>query len=81
MAISERAQRNHDDLFSGHVSRLAVSDPEPQLKGHTAANLRVGNDRAVLLAVLTHVLPFVGYPRTLNALRVLDDVAPAADHS
>jgi alkylhydroperoxidase/carboxymuconolactone decarboxylase family protein YurZ len=36
---------------------------------------------AVLLAVLTHLLPFVGYPRTLNALRVLDDVAPAPDDS
>jgi len=52
---------------------------EPQLKGHTAANLRVGNDRAVMLAALTHLLPFIGYPRTLNALRVLDDVAPPAD--
>jgi 4-carboxymuconolactone decarboxylase len=50
---------------------------EPQLKGHTAANLRVGNSRALLLAVLTHLLPFIGYPRTLNALRVLDEAAPA----
>jgi 4-carboxymuconolactone decarboxylase len=52
---------------------------EPQLTGHTTANLRVGNDRAVLLAVLTHLVLFIGYPRTLNALRVLDTVAPAAD--
>ena len=28
MAPSERAQKNHDELFPGHVSTLAVTDPE-----------------------------------------------------
>ena len=28
MAISERAQQNHDESFPGHVSTLKVSDPE-----------------------------------------------------
>ena len=28
MAISEEARRNHDELFPGHVSTLAVTDPE-----------------------------------------------------
>jgi 4-carboxymuconolactone decarboxylase len=28
MAISEAAQKNHDELFPGHVSTLAVTDPE-----------------------------------------------------
>ena len=28
MPISERARRNHDELFPGHVSTLAVTDPE-----------------------------------------------------
>jgi 4-carboxymuconolactone decarboxylase len=41
---------------------------EPQVRGHVAANLRVGNDRGVLLAVITQMLPLIGYPRTLNAL-------------
>jgi len=43
-------------------------------KGHVAANLNVGNGRARLIDVLTQLLPFIGYPRTLNALRVLDEV-------
>jgi 4-carboxymuconolactone decarboxylase len=42
-----------------------------------AANLNVGNDRARLLDVLTQLLPYIGYPRTLNALRVLDEVTLA----
>ena len=28
MAPNARAQKNHDDLFPGHVSTLAMSDPE-----------------------------------------------------
>ena len=28
MAISETAQKNHEELFPGHVSTLAVTDPE-----------------------------------------------------
>jgi 4-carboxymuconolactone decarboxylase len=50
---------------------------DAQVKGHVAGNLNVGNDRARLLSVLTVLIPFIGYPRTLNALRALDEVAPA----
>jgi 4-carboxymuconolactone decarboxylase len=52
----------------------ALGGCELQLKGHVAANLKVGNDRARLIDVLTQLLPFIGYPRTLNALRVIDEV-------
>lgn len=55
---------------------VALGGADPQVAGHVRANLRVGNDRGTLVAVLTHLLPDVGYPRTLNALRALDDVAP-----
>ncbi|SKC42369.1 carboxymuconolactone decarboxylase family protein [Krasilnikoviella flava] len=55
---------------------VALGGADPQVAGHVRANLNVGNDRATLLAVLTQLLPVVGYPRTLNALRALDDVAP-----
>ena len=51
----------------------ALGGCEPQLAGHVAANLAVGNDRRVLVGTITHLLPFIGYPRTLNALRVIDE--------
>jgi 4-carboxymuconolactone decarboxylase len=76
--------------FGDHVSRGGLDVPtrelltlamlatlggcEPQLKGHVAANLNVGNDRARMLVVLTQLIPYIGYPRTLNALRILDEV-------
>jgi 4-carboxymuconolactone decarboxylase len=52
----------------------ALGGCDPQVKGHVAANLNVGNDRAKMIAVVTQLLPFIGYPRTLNALRAIDEV-------
>ena len=37
----------------------------------TSSQPQRGNGRAVLLDVLTQLLPFIGYPRTLNGLRVV----------
>ncbi len=56
---------------------VALGGCDAQVKGHVSANLNVGNDRARLIDVLTQLLPFIGYPRTLNALRVLNEAAPA----
>ncbi len=41
---------------------------EPQAKAHAGANLSVGNTRQTLIDALTQCLPFIGFPRTLNAL-------------
>jgi 4-carboxymuconolactone decarboxylase len=46
---------------------------ESQLAGHVTANLAAGNERKTLIAVVTHLLPFIGYPRTLNAIRVINE--------
>jgi 4-carboxymuconolactone decarboxylase len=54
----------------------ALGGCEPQLAGHVAGNLAVGNDRLVLIATVTQLLPFIGYPRTLNALRVINEGTP-----
>ncbi len=51
----------------------ALGGCEPQLAGHVAGNLAVGNDRRVLVGTITQLLPFIGYPRTLNALRVVNE--------
>jgi 4-carboxymuconolactone decarboxylase len=51
---------------------------DPQVKGHVAANLNVGNGRQLLISVTTALLPFIGYPRTLNALAAINEIAPAS---
>lgn len=45
---------------------------EPQLTSHAAANLRVGNDFDFLVKVVSQCLPFIGYPRSLNALACVE---------
>jgi len=78
------------NCFGDHLTRSGVDIPtrelltfsmlvslggcDPQVKGHVAANLHVGNSRAKLIDVLTQLLPFIGYPRTLNGLRAVDEV-------
>ena len=53
---------------------VALGGADAQVRGHVNGNLRVGNTRARLLAVLTVLVPFIGYPRTLNGLAALDDI-------
>ena len=48
---------------------------EAQLRGHTNGNFRMGNDKGILIQVISHCVPFIGYPRTLNALNVINEVA------
>ena len=50
---------------------------EPQLISHAKANLRIGNDKAFLIDVVSQCLPYIGYPRSLNALRCVEEAAKA----
>ena len=45
---------------------------EPQATSHAAANLGIGNGRELLIDAVTQCLPFIGFPRTLNALGCID---------
>ena len=51
---------------------ITLGGCEAQAKSHAAANLRVGNTREMLIGVVTQCLPFIGFPRTLNALSCID---------
>lgn len=45
---------------------------EPQLTSHAAANIRLGNDREFLIDVISQCIPYIGYPRCLNALNCVN---------
>jgi 4-carboxymuconolactone decarboxylase len=55
---------------------LSLGGCELQLKGHVTGNLNIGNGKEVLLGTVTQLLPYVGYPRTLNAIRCINEIAP-----
>ena len=46
---------------------------EPQLISHASANMRIGNDKAFLIKVISQCVPYIGYPRSLNALRCVQE--------
>lgn len=48
---------------------------EPQLTSHAAANMGIGNDKHFLIQIISQCLPYIGYPRSLNALRCVNEAA------
>jgi 4-carboxymuconolactone decarboxylase len=55
---------------------IALGGTELQIKAHIQGNVNVGSDKQTLLSVMTQLLPYVGYPRTLNAIKCLNEVIP-----
>ena len=45
---------------------------EPQLISHARGNMNVGNDRDFLMKVVSQCLPYIGYPRSLNAIACIN---------
>lgn len=50
---------------------------EPQATAHAGANLNLGRDRDFLYRVVSQMLPYIGYPRSLNALSCVDSACAA----
>ena len=50
---------------------------EPQLVAHSQGNMNLGNDKDFLLRVVAQILPYIGYPRSLNAITCINKAAEA----
>lgn len=48
---------------------------EPQLTAHAKGNMNLGNDRDFLIRVVSQCLPYIGYPRSLNAVNCVNKAA------
>ncbi len=55
---------------------ISMGGTESQVKGHIQGNVNVGNSKETLLGITTQLLPYIGYPRTLNAIKCLNEVIP-----
>lgn len=53
---------------------LAQGGAENQLRGHTKGNLDNGNNKEKLYSVVEQCMPYIGYPRSLNAMSIIDEV-------
>lgn len=54
---------------------------EPQLISHAKANMDNGNDKQFLINIISQCIPYIGYPRSLNALRCVNEAAKAMEDS
>ncbi len=54
---------------------VAQGGCEPQATAHAGANLRLGRTKDFLYRVVMQILPYIGYPRSLNALSCIDNAA------
>jgi 4-carboxymuconolactone decarboxylase len=52
---------------------VALGGLEPQLRGHTRAAIRAGLTATEVVETVIHTVQYVGFPRALNALRVVTD--------
>lgn len=59
------------------VCIATLGGAESQLTGHTNGNKNAGKSKEYMLKVLTDIMPYIGYPRTLNALNIINSVYDA----
>ena len=55
---------------------ISLGGCESQVKGHIQGNVKAGNNKDTLLTAVTQLLPYIGYPRSLNAIACLNEVIP-----
>lgn len=51
---------------------MAQGGCEPQLIAHAKGNMNMGNNKEFLIKVVSQCLPYIGYPRSLNAIACVD---------
>ncbi len=51
---------------------MAQGGCEPQLVSHAKGNMNLGKDKAFLIKVVSQCLPYIGYPRSLNAIAAVE---------
>lgn len=57
------------------IALCSLGGCDSQVKAHAGGNLTVGNSKNTLVEAVTTCLLYIGYPRTLNALRAIEEAA------
>lgn len=56
------------------IMLISLGGAEPQATVHANANISMGNTKDMMLEAVTQCLPFIGYPRTLNAIAIINNL-------
>lgn len=72
--------RNGLDLKTRELLTLCIVSSiggcESQVKAHVQGNKNVGNNKETMITAITHCLPYMGFPRALNALACINEIIP-----
>lgn len=52
----------------------ALGDMPVQVRSHGLGNLKLGTSKATLIAAMIHAFPYIGFPRALNAVRIIREL-------
>lgn len=56
------------------IMLISLGGAEPQATSHAKANISMGNDKDILIEAVTQCIPYIGYPRTLNAINIINGI-------
>ena len=72
--------RNGLDVTTSELLTLCIVSSiggcESQVKAHVQGNKNVGTNKETMITAITHCLPYMGFPRTLNALACINEIIP-----
>ena len=72
--IYSREGLTHEQRTLITISSLVTQSLEPQLKLHINTGLTIGLTPKEIVGTIIHLLPYTGFPRVLNALKVAKEV-------
>lgn len=53
---------------------VALGDMPVQVRSHALGNLRLGTSKSTLIAAMIHAAPYLGFPRAVNAVRIIKEL-------
>ena len=59
----------------------ALGGTDTQLRTHALGNQKVGNSRTRQISALIHCFPYIGFPRALNAIRIVNGADDGVEHA
>jgi 4-carboxymuconolactone decarboxylase len=60
---------------------ISLGGCDSQAKSHVIGNLAVGNDQDLLFNAVAQCLPYIGFPRTLNAYTAINEILKAQEQN
>jgi 4-carboxymuconolactone decarboxylase len=72
--IYSREGLTHEQRTLITISSLVTQSLDPQLKLHINTGLTIGLTPKEIVGAIIHLLPYTGFPRVINALKVAKEV-------